>query len=121
MDDRYRNSQLSEHWLDCSIKPFTSYLLRLTHQYISEVSYISREHSLYNYYCFSGVGVIALNKELGCLAPNIASDSRPMKLVQTVNKLVEALQEAERNFHWWKFFKTKSYSDLEIAHADFLE
>lgn len=67
------------------------------------------------------VGFVAFNKELGCLEPNLSSDSVPMQLIDNVNKLFSALNETEMNFPWWKYFKTKAYTDLEVSHDAFLK
>ena len=70
---------------------------------------------------FSGIGLVALDRELGCLEPNIASDSIPMKMIENVNIMFEALATTEMNFQWWKYFPTKAFSDLKKSHNAFLE
>ena len=69
----------------------------------------------------SGVGVVALNRKLGCLEDNLSSDSLPVQLIGNVNAIFKALNDNEMNLHWWKFYKTKSYSSLETHHQAFVE
>lgn len=66
-----------------------------------------------------GIGLVALNTELGCLDPNLAEDSLPTQLIQLTNEFFEALSAAERGIQTWKYYKTKNYIRLENAHSSF--
>ncbi|XP_018020647.1 probable cytochrome P450 49a1 [Hyalella azteca] len=66
------------------------------------------------------VGLIALNRELGCLDPGLRQDSFPMQLVASANAFFNAATEAEIGFPAWMFYRTKPYVRLETHHDAFL-
>ena len=69
----------------------------------------------------AGVGLVALNRELGCLEPNLSADSVPLTMIRLVNDIFSALNEAEMGVRTWTYFRTKTYVKLETAHNSFLE
>ncbi|XP_068235984.1 probable cytochrome P450 49a1 isoform X2 [Palaemon carinicauda] len=66
------------------------------------------------------VGLVALNRRLGCLDPNISSDSEPMKLIQHINTIFDSLNECEHGVQLWRLYPTASYKKLQKAHEEFL-
>ena len=43
----------------------------------------------------TGIGLVALDKELGCLEPELAEDSVPMKLIRLVNEMFVSMQDTD--------------------------
>ena len=74
-----------------------------------------------NFLFFSAVAIVALNKELGCLEPNISEDSIPMQMIENVDALFKALNMTEAGSQTWRIYRSKAYVDLETAHNAFLE
>ncbi|KAF2351403.1 Cytochrome P450 [Trinorchestia longiramus] len=62
------------------------------------------------------IGVVALNRQLGCLEPNVAPGSLPMQLIRIVNELFSVLATTELGFPFWQYFRTPSYKKLETSH-----
>ncbi|XP_069161926.1 probable cytochrome P450 49a1 isoform X2 [Procambarus clarkii] len=78
------------------------------------------QNELYKW-ALESVGSVALNRRLGCLAPNLAADSEPMKLIKLTNDIFYYLSEVEFNIHFWRLIRTPSYRKLQKAHQEFLE
>ena len=70
---------------------------------------------------FSGVGLVALNKQLGCLNPDLKEDSTPALMIKYTNQIFNALHITETVSQMWKIYRTKAYIDLETAHNEFLK
>lgn len=68
----------------------------------------------------SGVGLVALNRRLGCLAPDVHENSEPMRLINLVNDLFSCLHVNEFGLHLWRFYPTKSFRTLREKHNEFL-
>lgn len=66
------------------------------------------------------VGLVALNRRLGCLVSDLQEDSEPMKLINLVNDLFSCLHLNEFGLHLWRFFPTKTYRTLREKHNEFL-
>jgi hypothetical protein len=65
---------------------------------------------------------VALDGELGCLAPQLAPDSRPLKLIGLAGVMLEAMTEVELGGSYlWKLWPTAPYRRLAAAHAAFVE
>ncbi|XP_047737788.1 probable cytochrome P450 49a1 [Hyalella azteca] len=67
------------------------------------------------------IGLVALNRELGCLEPNISPDALPAQLIRHINGIFSGFNGTEMNFPFWKYFRTPSYTKLETSHAAALE
>ncbi|XP_045611065.1 probable cytochrome P450 49a1 [Procambarus clarkii] len=78
------------------------------------------QNELYKF-ALESVASVALNRRLGCLDPNIAEDSEPMKMIKLVNVLFHSLNDAEFSAHLWKVFPTPSFKRLKNSHQEFLE
>lgn len=74
-----------------------------------------------NHWNIAAVGLVVLNRELGCLDPNLANDSEPMQLIQSANSIFESLNNTEAGADMWSFFPTTSYRKLRANHQIFLE
>ncbi|XP_069948773.1 probable cytochrome P450 49a1 isoform X1 [Cherax quadricarinatus] len=72
-------------------------------------------------WALESVGLVALNRRLGCLEPSIQKDSEPMRLITIVNEIFDLLNDTEMNFPYWKIFPTPSFRKLKKRHQDFLE
>ncbi|KAK3888014.1 hypothetical protein Pcinc_007897, partial [Petrolisthes cinctipes] len=66
------------------------------------------------------VGLVALNRRLGCLAPNLTEESGPMKLINLVNSIFSLLNSVEIENQLWKIFPTKPFRELKKKHQEFL-
>ncbi|KAK8738180.1 hypothetical protein OTU49_004087, partial [Cherax quadricarinatus] len=60
-------------------------------------------------WALESVGLVALNRRLGCLEPSIQKDSEPMRLITIVNEIFDLLNDTEMNFPYWKIFPTPSF------------
>lgn len=69
---------------------------------------------------FSAVGLVALNRRLGCLEPDLRENSEPMKLIRLVNELFQNLNDTEIGLHFWTLYPTPSYKKLKKNHEEFL-
>ena len=67
------------------------------------------------------MSLVALNKELGCLEPDLKDDSTPMLMIKYVNQIFKALNMTEMASQSWKFYRSKPYVELETAHNAFLK
>nr|XP_045594008.1 probable cytochrome P450 49a1 [Procambarus clarkii] len=72
-------------------------------------------------WALESVGLVALNRRLGCLDSNILPDSEPMKLITIVNNIFDLLNDTEMNLPYWKIFPTSSFRKLRKNHQEFLE
>ncbi|XP_042225713.1 probable cytochrome P450 49a1 [Homarus americanus] len=72
-------------------------------------------------WALESVSLIALNRRLGCLDPDIPMDSKPMKMIKIVNELFDLLNETEINLPYWKIYPTRAFRKLKKNHQEFLE
>ncbi|KAK7076174.1 hypothetical protein SK128_023460 [Halocaridina rubra] len=73
----------------------------------------------FKYFNYS-VSLVALNRRIGCLEPDLSSNSEPMKLIYNVNKIFDALNETEHGLQFWRIYPTAAYKQLQISHSEFL-
>lgn len=66
------------------------------------------------------VGLVALNRRLGCLESDLHENSEPLRLINLVNDLFKCLHHNEFGLHVWRFFPTKTYRTLREKHNEFL-
>ncbi|XP_068217928.1 probable cytochrome P450 49a1 isoform X2 [Palaemon carinicauda] len=66
------------------------------------------------------VGLVALNRRMGCLDPNLPDSSEPMILIREANRMFDAMNKTEFGAPLWKFFPTPAYTQLKNSHAEFL-
>ncbi|KAK4317345.1 hypothetical protein Pmani_011567 [Petrolisthes manimaculis] len=71
-------------------------------------------------WALESVGLVALNRRLGCLAPNLTEESGPMKLINLVNSIFSLLNSVEMENPLWKIFPTKPFRELKKKHYEFL-
>nr|XP_053633245.1 probable cytochrome P450 49a1 isoform X1 [Cherax quadricarinatus] len=71
-------------------------------------------------WALESVGSVALNRRLGCLDPNIAPDSEPIRMIKLVNELFTSLVDVEISLHIWKLFPTPAFRKLRKTHQEFL-
>lgn len=112
-------------------KNVTSYLPQVdevTLQFVERMAVLQDQHGempsdfqneLYKW-ALECVGLVALNRRLGCLASNLSEDSEPMRLIRLVNDLFHNLSLTEFGLHTWRFFPTRPYRDLRDKHSEFL-
>ncbi|KAK7082035.1 hypothetical protein SK128_010802, partial [Halocaridina rubra] len=77
------------------------------------------QHEIYKW-ALESVSLVALNRRMGCLEPNLPSDSEALTLITETNKIFELLSRIEFGPHLWRFFPTPAYSKLKKSHNEFL-
>lgn len=77
--------------------------------------------SISSYFSFLAVGLVALNRRLGCLNPSIHEDSDALRLIEIVNDIFQALNDTETSLGLCKLFPIKPYKKLKERHEQFLE
>ncbi|RXG58231.1 cytochrome P450 4c3 [Armadillidium vulgare] len=66
------------------------------------------------------IGTVALNRRLGCLDPNLPSDSTQFKIINSVNNLFQLLAITELEFPWWRFIPSPTLKKLRQKHDTLL-
>ena len=64
---------------------------------------------------------IALDTRLGCLDVNLAPDSEPQKMIDSVQEQFEAFQKLELGIPVWKYVSTPTWRKFAKAADFFLE
>ena len=64
---------------------------------------------------------IALDTRLGCLDANLAPDSEPQKMIDSVQVQVEAIQKLELGIPMWKYVSTPTWRKFVKAADVFAE
>lgn len=72
-------------------------------------------------WAFESVGLVAMDREFGCLDPDLCEDSKPMQMIHHIHKMIDVMDEIELGLPIWKLYKTATYRQLEAAHNAFLE
>ncbi|ROT76614.1 hypothetical protein C7M84_004799 [Penaeus vannamei] len=72
-------------------------------------------------WALESVGLVALNRRLGCLNPSIHEDSDALRLIEIVNDIFQALNDTETSLGLWKLFPIKPYKKLKERHEQFLD
>ncbi|XP_063586001.1 probable cytochrome P450 49a1 [Penaeus indicus] len=72
-------------------------------------------------WALESVGLVALNRRLGCLNPSIREDSDALRLIEIVNDIFQALNDTEISLGLWKLFPIPPYKKLKNRHEQFLE
>lgn len=71
-------------------------------------------------WALESVSLVALGRRLGCLQPNLASDSEQMKLIHSANAIFEGMNDIEMSMKFWKLWETKELRQLQKNHDEFL-
>ena len=66
------------------------------------------------------VGLVALNRRLGCLQRDLDENSEQMTLIREANNLFETLNATEKSLKLWKLFPTPDYKKLIEVQKNFL-
>merc|ERR1719187_1230652 len=99
----------------------------VTQEFMDRIQELQQEHGqmpknfiqeLYKW-ALESVGLIALNRRLGCLDKNLSPDSEPMILIEQANKMLEALTNVEMSAGTWRWLPNKHYKMVEKSHAIF--
>ncbi|XP_042881562.1 probable cytochrome P450 301a1, mitochondrial isoform X6 [Penaeus japonicus] len=72
-------------------------------------------------WALESVGLVALNRRLGCLSRDLPEDSESLRLIEIVNDIFEALNDTEVSGGLWKIVRTPSFKKLKKRHEQFLE
>ncbi|XP_037784537.1 uncharacterized protein LOC119580457 [Penaeus monodon] len=72
-------------------------------------------------WALESVGLVALNRRLGCLNPSIHEDSDALRLIEIVNDIFQALNDTESSLGLWKLFPIPPFKKLKKRHEQFLE
>lgn len=57
-------------------------------------------------------GAVCFNVRIGCLEPLIASDSDAFRVIQSVNRMFEAIQKTNFAFPWYAIYRTQLYQQF---------
>ncbi|XP_064096166.1 probable cytochrome P450 49a1 [Macrobrachium nipponense] len=71
-------------------------------------------------WALESVSLVALGRRLGCLQPNLASDSEQMKLIHAANAIFEGMNDIEMSMKFWRLWETKEVRQLQKNHDEFL-
>jgi hypothetical protein len=69
----------------------------------------------------AAVSCMALNTRLGCLDPNLRSDSDAQRMIAATNDTFDALNVTENNLPLWKIWPTPAFKQLVAAQDIFTE
>ncbi|XP_042881582.1 probable cytochrome P450 49a1 [Penaeus japonicus] len=72
-------------------------------------------------WALESVGLVALNRRLGCLDPDIPEGSDSLRLIEIVNDILQAVNDIEVSSGLWKILRTPSFKKLKKRHEQFLE
>ncbi|XP_076028997.1 putative cytochrome P450 301a1, mitochondrial isoform X2 [Oratosquilla oratoria] len=64
------------------------------------------------------IGLVAINRRLGCLDRGLGPDSPPMVLINQANILFDALNSIEYGPPFWMLFPTRTFRKLRRAHEE---
>ncbi|XP_050733401.1 probable cytochrome P450 301a1, mitochondrial isoform X2 [Eriocheir sinensis] len=101
---------------------------QITLEFIERMAFFQAKHGemphdfqteLYKW-ALESVGVVALNRRLGCLTPDLPGDSEPMRLIGLVSDLFHNLNLTEFGVHTWRIFPTRPYRTVREKHTAFL-
>ncbi|XP_068217922.1 probable cytochrome P450 49a1 [Palaemon carinicauda] len=113
-------------------KNVTAYMAgmdQVTLDFMERIAELQKEHGempsdfimeLYKW-ALESVSLVALNRRLGCIAPNLPKDSEPMILIREANNMMDALNKTEFGGQFWRLFPTASYRKLKNSHDKFLK
>ncbi|KAG7158381.1 probable cytochrome P450 49a1 [Homarus americanus] len=102
---------------------------QITLDFMERIAYLQSQHGempsdfqneIYKW-ALESVGIVALNRRLGCLDPNITEESEPIKLINLVNEIFIDINHLEFNLHIWEVFPTPTYKKLKNNHEEFLK
>ncbi|XP_027212219.1 probable cytochrome P450 49a1 [Penaeus vannamei] len=72
-------------------------------------------------WALESVSLVALNRRMGCLNPDVAQDSETVRLIGIVNGIFQALNDLEMGSMLWRLVRTPTYNTLKRRHGEFLE
>ncbi|XP_063609389.1 probable cytochrome P450 49a1 [Penaeus indicus] len=72
-------------------------------------------------WAFEAVCVVALNRRMGCLDPNLSADSEQVRIIRIVGDLFRTLHEAEFTGPLWRIYPTPTFKKLKRMHQELLE
>ncbi|KAK7086329.1 hypothetical protein SK128_002128 [Halocaridina rubra] len=71
-------------------------------------------------WALESVSLVALNRRMGCLDPNLTNDSEPMSLIKHINNINDALNDTEFSAQLWRIYPNAAYRKLQKSHDKFL-
>ena len=69
------------------------------------------------YNIFLAIGLLAIDKKLGCLEHDLPEDSDQKQLIVNSGRLLKYMMETEVSFPTWKIIPNKPYKALREAHT----
>lgn len=111
-----------------NVVSYLSQVDQITLDFIERMAFFQAKHGemphdfqteLYKW-ALESVGVVALNRRLGCLTPDLPEDSEPMRLIRLVSDLFHNLNLTEFGVHTWRIFPTRPYRTVREKHTAFL-
>ncbi|XP_071539347.1 probable cytochrome P450 301a1, mitochondrial [Panulirus ornatus] len=113
-------------------KNVTSYLTRMdqvTLDFIDRIAAWQAERGempkdfqteLYKW-AFESTCLMVLNRRMGCLDPDVAQDSDPMRFITIATDHLSAMHDTLMTLPFWKLYRTSSYKRLEKTHHSLLQ
>lgn len=101
---------------------------QVTLDFLDRIAMMQAEHGempsnfqteLYKW-ALESVGLVAINRRLGCLDPNLSPDSDQMRLINLVNNMFTSLSKLEFSIKWWKLFPSPAFNKLKKCQDEFL-
>ncbi|XP_042881564.1 probable cytochrome P450 301a1, mitochondrial isoform X2 [Penaeus japonicus] len=74
-----------------------------------------------NKWALESVGLVALNRRLGCFRDDLAEDSESLRLIRVIHDIIKAVNDAEMSLKLWKIVRTPSFKKLKRKHDLLLE
>lgn len=71
-------------------------------------------------WALESVGLVAINRRLGCLDPDLSPDSDQMRLINIVNHMFISVNKLEFGTKWWKVFPSPTFNKLMEGQEEFL-
>jgi len=88
--------------------------------YISiRISYLHSDLHISN--ILAAIAFVALDTRLGCLEPNLAPDSEPQRMIDSVQTQIECMFEMDMRFSLWKWVSTPTWRKFVRAADLFAE
>ncbi|XP_071541051.1 probable cytochrome P450 49a1 isoform X2 [Panulirus ornatus] len=122
-------SQVQTHMLKVkNVLTYLSSMDEITMEFMNRIALLQSQHGempsdfqteLYKW-ALESIGLVTLNRRLGCLKPDLTENSEPLKLIRLVNEVFHGLNETEFSIHLWTLFPTSSYKKLKRSHDEFL-
>ncbi|XP_063586002.1 probable cytochrome P450 49a1 [Penaeus indicus] len=102
---------------------------RVSSEFTDRIAQLQAEHGempsdfqfeLYKW-ALESVSLVALNRRMGCLNPDVSQDSNALRMIEVVNDIFQSLNDMEMGSMLWRIMPTATYRKLKMRHEQFLE